>query len=74
MPGKDPLIWHGSSNGEFSVRNAYLMEKDLQTIRYSESSRKGDGNLIWKSLLWNLKIPNASKMLMWRAYNDLLPR
>jgi hypothetical protein len=46
----------------------------LQTIRYSESSRKGDGNLIWKSLLWNLKIPNASKMLMWRAYNDLLPR
>jgi len=46
-------------------------EKDIQTIRRSRSARQGDGNIIWKSL-WNLKIPNASKMFKRRACNDIL--
>lgn len=52
----------------FSVRNAYHVKKDLQAIRRSGRFRKDDENLFS-----NLKIPNASKMFMWRACTDLLP-
>jgi hypothetical protein len=63
MPTKDSLIWHGKLSGDFSIQSAYHMEKDLQAIRHSRSSRQGAKNIIWKTI-WNLKIPNASKMFM----------
>jgi len=69
---KDSLIWGGTLNGEFSVRSTYHMEKDLQTLWRSESSRQSAGTTIWKTI-WSLKISNASKMFIWKACNDLLP-
>lgn len=39
-------------------------------MREEGSKRSGDGG-IW-SIIWNLKIPNAVKMFMWRVYHNLL--
>jgi hypothetical protein len=48
------------------------MEKELQDTRHSGSSRQKDENKVWK-MLWNLKVPNAIKMFMWRVCHDILP-
>jgi hypothetical protein len=72
MQAKDSLIWRGTTHGEFSVRNAYHMEKELQAIRRCGSSRKGVREAVW-NIIWKLKVPNAVKMFIWKACNDLLP-
>jgi hypothetical protein len=72
VPIKDFLIWRGTSNGVFLDRSAYHIEKDLQASWRSGGSRNGTWTTIWKTI-WNLKIPYASKMFMWRACTDLLP-
>jgi len=30
------------------------------------------GSTVWKTI-WNLKVPNATKMFLWKAINNLLP-
>jgi hypothetical protein len=72
VQAQDVLKWRGTTNGEFSVRNAYHMEKELQDTRRSGNSRQRDENKLWK-MLWRLKAPNVVKMFMWRACHDTLP-
>lgn len=68
----DSLVWWGTINDVFSVKSVYHMEKELQAIRRSWSSREGVGDYVWK-MIWNLKILNAIKMFMCKACTDLLP-
>jgi hypothetical protein len=72
MQAMDSLVWRGTTNGMFSIKSVYHMENELQAIRRSGSSREGTRDSVWK-IIWNLKIPNAVKIFMWKACNDLLP-
>jgi hypothetical protein len=69
---KDVLIWRGTTSGDFSIRNAYHMEKERQDlIRGSvllDILAVRFGRIIWK-----LNVPNDVKMFLWRACHNLLP-
>jgi hypothetical protein len=45
--------------------------KERQDLLRRDGSNRSGGNGIWR-LIWNLKIPNAAKMFMWRACHNLL--
>jgi hypothetical protein len=68
----DMLIWRGSSNGEFTVRSAYYIEKDRQEVTRGECSNNGNDQKLWK-LIWGMKVPNPVKVFIWRACQNILP-
>jgi hypothetical protein len=69
---RDKLIWHGTSNGVFSVRSAYHMEVEWQEARKSGPSEPGREEVVWKTC-WQLNIPNAVKMFLWKAGHNIIP-
>jgi len=68
----DRLIWQGTKNGSFSVRSAYHLGMELQDRSRGQSSTVVKEPEVWNSL-WNLKVPNAIKIFMWRSFNNILP-
>lgn len=46
ITSSDLLIWRATSTGEFSIRSAYHMEKELQIMRRGGGSKQGDGNVV----------------------------
>lgn len=68
----DLLIWRCMSNGQFTVRSAYHMEKELQTSNKGEGSSSTHNEELWRTG-WQLRVPDIVKMFIWRAYNNLLP-
>jgi ribonuclease HI len=68
----DIQIWRGTTSGEFSVRSAYHLGKEIEKRNEPESSNKVKENAVWK-ILWNMDVPNAEKNFFWRACNNLLP-
>jgi ribonuclease HI len=69
---KDKLIWKGTKNGEFTVRSAYFLEQERMRAMTGEGSNTKDGEHIWKAI-WSLKVPNSTKVFMWRACCNILP-
>jgi hypothetical protein len=65
---QDVLIWRSTNTDEFFVCNAYHMEKERQDLLKGEGLKR-----LGCSGIWQLKIPNAAEMFIWRACNDLLP-
>lgn len=41
-------------------------------MNWGGGSNQCDEDVVWKAI-WNYKIPNATKMFMWRACHNLLP-
>ena len=69
---EDKLFWPHSLKGTYSVRLGYrvLMEEDLK-----ESPSPSDlipTKRIWKGI-WNLRVPNRVKTLLWSVGSDSLP-
>ncbi|KAK9941797.1 hypothetical protein M0R45_007491 [Rubus argutus] len=58
---EDRLIWNHSTNGQFSVKSAYLSTLEVN-IGLSQS---------WK-LIWSLKIPPKLKMFTWLLFQGRL--
>lgn len=48
------------------------MDKDSQATRGGESSQPYSRSPTWK-VIWNLQTPNAVKMFLWKACNNILP-
>jgi hypothetical protein len=69
---KDKLIWAASTSGEFTVKSAYHLEKEIQDRKNGECSNQALSQAIWK-IIWNLKVPNATKVFLWRASHNILP-
>lgn len=69
---EDVLIWPLSSFGCYSVRSAYRMLMEAKNSSLSSSSSPMAINVIWKKI-WNLKVPNKVRHILWRAVKDSLP-
>jgi ribonuclease HI len=69
---KDKLIWAATTTGEFTVKSAYHLEKEIQNRKKGECSNQGALQAIWK-IIWKLQIPNSTKVFMWRACHNILP-
>ena len=65
----DTIIWLHNSKGEFSVKSAYHVARNL-------GDRTGTlgGCAEWKvwAAIWKLKLPNKIKIFGWRACNEIL--
>jgi hypothetical protein len=69
---KDRLIWKGTKNGVFTVRSAYHLGMERRKRLQPGSSGKKEIDEMWK-ICWRLHVPNAVKMHLWRACQNLLP-
>jgi hypothetical protein len=63
LQSQDKLIWRCIKNGQFSVRSAYCMEKELQAFHKSGCSQFNAGIDVWK-VIWSLQVPNVNKMFL----------
>lgn len=68
----DIMVWRGSTNGLFSVRSAYHLEKERLIRLQGESSRASQQHSVWKRL-WSMNVPGVVKTFIWRVCNNALP-
>jgi hypothetical protein len=68
----DMMIWRGTVNGQFSVKSAYHLAKEIEDRQKAECSKGMQNREVWK-LIWKLKVPNVEKNFIWRACHDILP-
>jgi hypothetical protein len=59
----DKLIWNGTIDGVFMVRNAYHMGMEFQALSKGSTSSGEKGQEIWKTI-WNLKVQNPVKFFL----------
>ncbi|KAK9986858.1 hypothetical protein SO802_031809 [Lithocarpus litseifolius] len=64
-PKQDKLIWLPDSKGMFSV-------KSIHELAFRSSISNNPQNNHWKRL-WNARLPERLKMLLWRIGVDVLP-
>jgi len=69
---EDRLIWRGTASGKFTVKSAYHLGKEEQERRAAQCSKGNTGQDVWKTL-WAMELPNAVKMFVWRACQNILP-
>jgi ribonuclease HI len=59
-PKPDELVWNSSNSGSLSLKDAFLHQAPVGQ------------NVKWTKLLWNISIPPAKSLLVWRLmYNKL---
>jgi len=68
----DRLLWRGTKNGEFTVRSAYHLGREIQDQAGGQCSNTAKGEEVWKTI-WGLEVPNTVKMFLWKACHDVLP-
>jgi hypothetical protein len=68
----DRIIWSPTTSGDFSVKSAYHLDMESKAKAKGECSRPGQGNVVWQ-YLWNMQVPNSTKVFLWRACKGILP-
>ena len=68
----DKIYWPLNFNGEYLVKIGYRLLMDQDASENPSSSDISQSKQIWKAV-WNLKVPNRVKTLIWRAGLDALP-
>ncbi|XP_042964722.1 uncharacterized protein LOC122298944 [Carya illinoinensis] len=68
----DKLTWRCTKDGSFSVKSAYHLLCMMEANNQGQSSSVVPNNKSW-SMIWKLGIPNANRMLIWRACHESLP-
>lgn len=62
----------GTKNGEFFVRSAYHLAKDIAEVGKGSCSSNKPLTNIWKEV-WSIKGPGVVKNFLWKAWNNILP-
>lgn len=72
-PGRqcDRLAWVGTKNGEFSVKSAYHLAKDICEVSRGSCSESSLVTHQWKNV-WHIAGPMAVKTFLWQASNEIL--
>ena len=47
---KDRVVWAGTKKGNFSVRSAYHMAKEISLAEVGECSNEGEKEKMWQTL------------------------
>ena len=69
---EDVLFWPRNSNGLYSVKSGYKLLLECEMNDGPSSFDLSLTKKVWKGI-WNLKIPNRVKSLLWRAGSEALP-
>lgn len=76
MGTSNRLVWHGTSNGYFSVASGYRFAKELKkkAERGEGTSRTGteDDTKMWNNI-WQLQVKKKIQHFLWKAVHDRLP-
>ncbi|XP_050248972.1 uncharacterized protein LOC126696245 [Quercus robur] len=70
---EDKQIWAWSTNGAFSVKNAYWVASQMSLVDSSSSSSDGSQEKSFWKRLWQINVPHKIRHFAWRAYRDILP-
>jgi hypothetical protein len=62
----DVQVWRGTKNGNFSMKSACYIQKELKDKGKAETSMKKKRNKVWREI-WGLKLRNQEKNFMWCA-------
>ena len=68
----DLITWPMNSEGVYSVRSGYHLLMDMESNEHPRPSDLSNTKKLWKGI-WNLKVPNRVKNLIWKAASDSLP-
>jgi hypothetical protein len=66
----DILLWRGTVKGEFSVRSAYHLQRELEEVNMAGCSTSSSD--VWDKI-WRMKVPNVEKHFLWKASHEILP-
>ena len=76
--GPDYVRWPFTRYGHYSVRSAYNMARTnlFLLVRSANGGGQNSGwpleDKMWKKI-WNIKVPNKMKILVWRFVHNCLP-
>lgn len=68
----DFLVWLGTNNGQFYVRSAYHLAKEISIMDRCMCSNPVNLDNLWNQI-WNIQGSRVVKMFVWKACNDILP-
>lgn len=68
----DRVVWHGTSLGVFTVRNAYHLYMARRSQEKRESSRGAVVDPLWNQI-WSLQVPPVVRQFCWSMCNNVLP-
>ncbi|XP_042983190.1 uncharacterized protein LOC122312604 [Carya illinoinensis] len=69
---EDRMVWHFTTNGQYSVKSGYHVYRQMKADLQGESYRRTQVKYVWKSI-WKLKTTPSVKQFVWRACNGALP-
>ena len=69
---QDRVVWVGNKYGDFSVRSAYHLAKELISKEENGCSRVDVLKPLWKKI-WRIQVPRVVKLFLWQACNNILP-
>ena len=70
---KDRMVWAEDKKGNFTVRSAYRLARDI--IAEGGSTGCSDPSMmhgVWRGV-WSMNLPNKIKHFVWKACNGILP-
>ena len=70
---EDKQIWAWSTNGVFSVKNAYGVASQMSLVESTVSSSNGSQEKSFWKKLWQINVPHKIRHFAWRACRDILP-
>lgn len=73
----DKCIWRGTASGQFSVKSAYVIAKELVLARRANNisgqvSGMEEDEDMWKRV-WYMRAPTKIKMFLWRCLHEIIP-